>query len=266
MAGGTLPVRGDVTLIAASDVLPVAAEAGALLLRCGADVARVEDTVARIARAYGIEEAEIYATPTGIFVSLGGEPHITVIKRVHHRTMALDRVSALNALSRELATRPMEPAVALRRIQAIEEQPPPVPSWLDVPFSGLAAAAATMLVGGTLGDLFPAFLANLVVQGGERFSRWLRLPDALNDFLAGANAVTCAMALNAWLGVSVGPVVAGGIMVLVPGIAFTAAVRDAMAGDLVSAGARALEAALKTASLASGVGTALYLFGGGTLL
>lgn len=249
-----------------SAVLRVAATAGALLLRCGADVARVEDTVARIARAYGVGEAEIYATPTGLFVSLVEDHHTTVVKRVHQRTMALDRVSAINALSRELVANPMEPAEALRRIKAIEEQPSPLPAWFDVPASGMAAAAATVLVGGALPDVPPAFLANLVVQGGQRFTRWLRLPDALSDLLAGANAVACAMALNAWAGVRVGPVVAGGIMVLVPGIAFTAAVRDAMAGDLTSAGARGLEAFMKAAALASGVGAALYLFGGGQLL
>ncbi|MFZ5813928.1 MAG: threonine/serine exporter family protein [Bacillota bacterium] len=246
------------------EVLKVAAAAGALLLRCGADVARVEDTVARIARAYGIGEAEIYATPTGLFVSLGEQT--TVVKRVGERTIALDRVSAINALSRELAARPVPPVEALRRIRAVAEQPSPLPHWLDVPASGLAAAAATMLVGGALSDLLPAFLANLVVQGGQRFTRWLRLPDALSDLIAGASAVACALALNAWLGVRVGPVVAGGIMVLVPGIAFTAAVRDAMAGDLVSAGARGLEAIMKAAALASGVAAALYLFGGGELL
>lgn len=249
-----------------SDVLRVAAAAGALLLRCGADVARVEDTVARIAKAYGVGEAEIYATPTGLFISLVEDQHTTVVKRVNQRTMALDRVSAVNALSRELANNPLEPAEALRRIKAIEEQPSAVPQWLDVPASGLAAAAATILVGGTLPDLAPAFLANLVVQGGQRLTRWLKLPDALGDLIAGANAVACAMALNAWAGVRVGPVVAGGIMVLVPGIAFTAAVRDAMAGDLMSAGARGLEAFMKAAALASGVGAALYLLGGGPLL
>ncbi|MFZ5824827.1 MAG: threonine/serine exporter family protein [Bacillota bacterium] len=247
-----------------SEVLRVAAAAGALLLRCGADVARVEDTVARIARAYGIGEAEIYATPTGLFISL--DQQITVIKRVGQRTIALDRVSAINTLSRELVTRPLAPAEALERIRVIEEKESPAPRWLDVPASGMAAAACTMLVGGTLTDLGPAFLANLVVQGGQRFTRWLRLPDALSDLIAGATSVACAMLLKAWLGVRVGPVVAGGIMVLVPGIAFTAAVRDAMAGDLVSAGARGLEALLKAAALASGVGAALYLFGGGQLL
>lgn len=257
-ASGSSPVDRS------SEVLRVAAAAGALLLRCGADVARVEDTVARIARAYGMGEAEIYATPTGLFISL--DHHTTVVKRVVERTMALDRVSAVNALSRDLAARPVPPGEALQRIRAIEAQPNPLPRWLDVPASGLAAAACTMLVGGTLYDLVPAFLANLVVQGGQRFTRSLRLPDALSDLIAGFNAVACAMLLQAWIGVQVGPVVAGGIMVLVPGIAFTAAVRDAMAGDLVSAGARGLEAFLKAAALASGVGAALYLFGGGLLL
>ncbi len=243
-------------------MLPVAAAAGDLLLRCGADVARVEDTVVRIARAYQIEEAEIYATPTGLFISLGGDTRVAVVKRVAQRTMALDRVSALNALSRSLADQPMEPQEALARIRAIAEQPGPVPARTEPLFSALAAAACSMLVGGALIDLLPAFLGNIVVQFVQRIARELWLPEALGDFLAGAAAVACALALHLTIGSAVGPVVAGGIMVLVPGTAFTASVRDAMAGDLVSAGARGLEAMLKAAALASGVAATLYLTGG----
>jgi len=224
----------------------------------------VEDTVARIARAYGVGEPEIYATPTGIFISLA-DRQTTIIKRVRDRTTALDRVSALNDLSRSLVANPVEPAEALRRIQAIEAQPGPVPRWLDVPATSLAAAACTMLVGGTLPAVFPSFLANLVVQGGERICRWLGLPDAVTNLIAGANAVVCATALNRWFGVPVAPVVAGGIMILVPGIAFASTLRDAIAGDLVSATARGLEASLTVSALAAGVGSALYLLGGGGL-
>lgn len=247
-----------------ADVLRVAAAAGTLLLRCGAEVARVEDTVARIVRAYGVTEAETFATPTGLFVSIADES--TVVKRVGRRTIALDRISAVNALSRRLASAPVPPDEALAQIRAIERQPGPLPGWLDVPASALAAAACTMLVGGTLQELFPALLANLGVQAGERFTRWLRLPEAVSDFIAGGNAVAFAMLMNAWLGVRVAPVVAGGIMILVPGILFTSAVRDAIAGDLVSATARGLEAFLKAAAIAAGVAGALYLFGGGQLM
>lgn len=248
-----------------AEVLRVAVSAGVLLLKSGAEVARVEDTVARICRAYGIDEPEIYATPTGLFVSLV-DRHTTIIKRVKNRTISLDRVSAVNTLSRALVQNPIEPAEALRKLAAIERQGNPLPTWLDVPAAGLAAAACTMLVGGTLPGVLPAFLANLVVQGGERVCRWLQLPQAVNDLVAGFNAVLCAMLLKRWLDVPVEPVVAGGIMVLVPGIAFTNAIRDAMAGDLVSASARGLEAFITVAALAAGVASALYLLGGGSVL
>jgi uncharacterized membrane protein YjjP (DUF1212 family) len=249
-------------VIEPTQVLSVVAAAGEVLLRSGAEVARVEDTLVRLASAYGIAGAEIYATPTGIFITLGAEHHLSAVRRVENRTFCLDRVSAINHLSREVAANPIPPARALERIQAIAVQPPPFPSWTEPFFSALAAAACTMLVGGTLSDFLPALAANVAVQWVQRSSvASLRLPDAIGDFMAGATAVLCALAAAAWLGANFTPVVAGGIMVLVPGIAFTTSVRDAMAGDLSSAAARGLEAVMKAAALASGVASALYVTG-----
>ena len=57
----------------------------------------------------------------------------------------------------------------------------------------------------------------------------------------------------------------GTIMLLVPGIALTNAVRDLVAGDLLSGLSRAAEAFLIGAALASGTGIALFIilkFGG----
>lgn len=244
-----------------AQVLPVVVAAGEVLLRAGAEVARVEDTLTRLASAYGVSDTEIYATPTGLFITLGSDRHLTALKRVQGRTIALDRVSAINALSREVAANPMDPTEALRRIQAIAVQPPPVPSWTEPLFSALAAAACTMLVGGTPSDFGPAVIANGIVQFAHRASVGLGLPDALADFVAGCTAVFCALAAAGWMGANFTPVVAGGIMVLVPGIAFTTAVRDAMAGDLTSASARSLEALMKAAALASGVASGLFMVG-----
>lgn len=218
--------------------------------------------MARIARSYGYADADIFATPTGLFVTLGAEGHLTAIRRIDGRTFALDRVSAVNALSRELSANPAPPADVLARLEAIGSQPPPVPAWADPVASAVAAAACTMLVGGALSDFGPALLANVVVQGVQKALAGFRLPDAMRDFAAGFASVFCALAATRWLGAHFTPVVAGGIMVLVPGIAFTTAVRDAMLGDLSSAAARSLEAVMKTAALASGVAAALYATGG----
>ncbi|HYF90867.1 MAG TPA: threonine/serine exporter family protein [Symbiobacteriaceae bacterium] len=248
-------------MAAPAQVLSVVAAAGELLLRSGAEVARVEDTVGRIARAYGYADVEIFATPTGLFITLGDERHTTAMRRIAGRTFALDRVSAVNALSRELAERPLPPADALRRIEAIGAQPPPLPAWATPAASAIGAAACAMLAGGSLSDFGPAVLANAAVQGVQKVLGGLKLPDAIADFAAGFASVLCALTATRLLGAAFGPVVAGGIMVLLPGIAFTTAVRDAMLGDLTSAAARSLEAVMKAAALASGVAAALYATG-----
>ena len=58
-------------------------------------------------------------------------------------------------------------------------------------------------------------------------------------------------------------VVIGSIMPLVPGVAITNAVRDTLQGDYISGCARILEAFLKAAAIALGVGVAFAIFGNG---
>ena len=50
-------------------------------------------------------------------------------------------------------------------------------------------------------------------------------------------------------------------MPMVPGVAITNAVRDTLQGDYISGGARILEAFLKAAAVALGVGAAMALTG-----
>ena len=58
----------------------------------------------------------------------------------------------------------------------------------------------------------------------------------------------------------------GVIMLLVPGIPFTNAIRDSMHGDMVSGGARICDAVMRAVILATGAGIAMLAFlriGGG---
>ena len=56
-------------------------------------------------------------------------------------------------------------------------------------------------------------------------------------------------------------VIAGALMPLFPGTAFTNAIRDIIQGDYISASARAMEAIFTATALAIGVGLALSTFG-----
>ena len=67
-------------------VLILALYAGEIMMKSGAEIYRVEDTIQRICKACGINYVEVFATPTGIFLSLdkGGDDDdtLTYIKRI----------------------------------------------------------------------------------------------------------------------------------------------------------------------------------------
>ena len=51
------------------DILMVAIRAGEIMMTCGAEIGRVEDTIERICKACGIDYVNVFAMPSGIFVS-----------------------------------------------------------------------------------------------------------------------------------------------------------------------------------------------------
>ena len=53
-------------------VLDLSMEAGRILLDAGAEIFRVEETIERISRAFGIEKCSPFVMSTGIFLTGGG--------------------------------------------------------------------------------------------------------------------------------------------------------------------------------------------------
>ncbi len=62
------------------------------------------------------------------------------------------------------------------------------------------------------------------------------------------------------IGIKLDTIIIGGIMLLVPGLAITNAMRDMMSGDLVSGTARAIEAFLISVAIAAGSGSMLKIW------
>ena len=57
-------------------ILDIAVCAGSILLRFGAETYRVEETINRICKSYGLN-CEAFALPTGVFVSVEGKEGIS---------------------------------------------------------------------------------------------------------------------------------------------------------------------------------------------
>lgn len=86
-------------------VLMLALYAGEIMMRNGAEIYRVEDTISRICRSCNIDNVEVFATPTGIFLSLdkGGEDDDTqtYVKRIKGVSTNLKKISLVNQFSRK---------------------------------------------------------------------------------------------------------------------------------------------------------------------
>ena len=100
------------------EALDVAALAGDILLASGAEIFRVEETIFRIARAYGVESSDAFVLSSGIFLTAGSEREQD-FARVRHIPLSaarLDRVTAVNQLSREIVEGKHTPAQARERL------------------------------------------------------------------------------------------------------------------------------------------------------
>ncbi len=101
----------------------LALKAGELMMKSGAEMYRVEDTIRRICLACGIRQVDSFAIPTGIILSIdsGREEQIvhTSLKRVQGGNIDLHKISAINDFSRIFTTTNMSVDRGLERLEEI---------------------------------------------------------------------------------------------------------------------------------------------------
>lgn len=247
-------------------VLETVMVAGELTLISGGEIFRVEETIERMARAWGMSRAEAFATPTGVMVTLGDHRGrtLTAVRRIREPGFDLNRLTELNDLARKVDQGNLSLAEARKALEGLRASGPrPLILWRPAA-AGLTSLAATYLLGASVPEAAWGGLAGLVVHltPGSRINRFFRA--FFGGMIAGAFGAIAASTGN---GVSADLVITGAITPLVPGLAITNAIRDLIAEDLISAGARGLGAILVALSIAAGVAAVLvpYLRLGGAL-
>lgn len=243
-------------MVPLEETVRLAVMAGEVLLRNGAETSRAEETMGHIARACGAGGVESFVIPTGVFITVTDKEgrSLTSIRRVTERTINLDRIAKVNELSRSLSDRRLQPSEALALLAEIGKERTGfglIPSMLA---SGAVGGAFAVLQRGGPGEVMAAFLAALAVRYIAHAVSKLQGVQFTFEFLGALTAALVgSLAQFFWPGISRDVVIIGGIMPLVPGMAITNAIRDVIAGDLLSGMSRGLEAALTSAAVAMGV-------------
>ena len=229
--------------------------AGKIIMENGGETYRAEETICRMGQGFGLREVESFAVPSGIFISYRGADDmlVTGVKRVRREGRNLTRVDETNRVSRMVAAGQMDCGEALKELRQIEEMPGPFRRFWKIAAAFLCAAGFSVLFGGMWPDVLTAGIAAAAVQlvsvMMERVHmRWLASA-IVGGFLT-ALLPHLAQILLPVLQSDV--VIAGAVMPLVPGLAMTNAVQDAMRGDMVSGMSHGVQALLTACLIAGG--------------
>ncbi len=246
-------------------IMVMALYAGEILLKNGAETYRVEDTITHICQSGNHEYVEAFVTPTGIFVSIDQKGSssgnmMTFIKRIKTRSINLEKVSQVNDLSRRFVAGSLSATEAMNELKVIEKAPG-YPFWQKALVGGLSSALFSVLFGANVVEFLIAFMASVMVNNVTNNMDRASFPIFISHLAGGVTAAVVAVLASSLIPmVELDKVIVGGVIVLVPGVAVTNAIRDSIAGDLISGMAKGAEALIIATSIALGVGAVLKIW------
>ena len=210
-------------------LLKFSSDAGKLMLQSGGETYRVEETVSRICQSFDVDEVEVFASPTAVMISIlfNGEIH-SIVKRINYRGIDLNMVHNINSLSREIYQHRLSIDICEKKLKDIcKSNCYPLSKTLF--FAGIATSTFTILFDGKIREFLCAFFIGVL-------TKLISIINELNKLIAGS------------------------IMLLVPGLALTNSIRDLLEGQLVSGLTRAAEAFFIGLSAAIGTGSILRIY------
>ena len=241
-----------------SKLLDLATDLGYELAMSGAETFRVEESISRVLKAYDID-AEVFVIPNCMHISIEpvrGRP-LTRMRRIGAHGNDLDAVEKFSGLSRKICAESPAPEIGEKWLQETKAQLRQYPTPIFLLGNFLGAFGFAFLFGGGLIDAFCAGFCGILVGvinmlmdrvGANQFFRII-----LAAFVMAVPAYCLGCA-----GIVPNPdaAVIGALMILVPGLLFTNAMRDIIYGDTNSGINRVVQVLLIALAIALGTAAA----------
>lgn len=236
------------------ELVDVALRSGEILLRSGAEIYRVEDTIIKILETEGYS-CDCFVLLSAIFVSvrIEGKTNLTIIKRVKSNAVNLGKIELINSFSRMMQHKRIDYTYATESLDNIDRTDCYKFNIKLIAAAGTAfvytllfkgtfkEAAASIIVGTT------AYIIKVLLSRTGFFS-------FIEYFIAGIvigftslSAVSIFSEMNAY------KLIIGGSMFLLPGMAITNSIKDTLHGDTLSSMYRLAEAVLVITAVVIGI-------------
>ena len=217
-------------------------EIGKALLLAGGEVTRVEDTITRILHAYGMREIGVFTITSLIEVTActpDGDEIVKARRIAGSYATDLDRVERLNALSREICA----------------QCPPPQTeaAWISYAGAVLTACSFAVFFGGSAADIPAAAILACLICWMDRRGFYKKANQLLFYLLCSmlTGFLGCVL-VRMGVGVHLDKILIGCIMLTIPGISITYAMRDMLLGESITGLFRFIESLLIAATIAGG--------------
>lgn len=237
-------------------LLELSVDLGYRLAMNGAETFRIEESIRRILSTYGIE-SEVFAIPNCLTVSIetaDGQP-MTRMRRIGFHGNDLDTVEKYSNLSRKICSEKPEPIKAREWLQQVDAS---IRSYsLPILLLGnfLGAFGFCIVFGGSFVDGLCSGISGILI-GLINYFLGKRKVNPFFNTIASAFFMAFASYTMGALGIarSTDTVIIGALMILVPGLIFTNAMRDIIFGDTNSGINRIVQVLLVAAAIALGTG------------
>ena len=237
-------------------------EMGEKLLESGAEIKRVEDTLERIGFAYGAARMNVFVITSSIIITMETTDGrlLTHTRRINFANSTdFTALEQLNELSRQCCKNSMPLDELKRRMNGQKDPDRRRNLYLG---SILAAGSFAVFFGGTWADaLVSAVFGVLICFLQEKITGLFAnniMFDLACAFLTG---VVICITVRIVPCLNLDKIMIGDIMLLIPGLMSTNAIRDVLIGDTLSGIIRLIAALLLAAALALGFMGAIILFG-----
>ena len=213
--------------------------------------------------ADNLEMSEVLVVMTGITASVKvkGEKVVTLVKRVESRENNLSRVVSVNDISRRYCGGELSLQAAYEELNSLKKK-----EYRRLSYSIATVAVCvgfSLFFGGGIWEVVSSLIVGAFLAFCIEAVRDLKVHAFIEDVFSSMGIAMASAVMKIMLGgrMDIDIVIISCIMPLVPGMAITNAARDTLRGDYLSGIARMLEAFIKAAGIAIGIGIGLAIMG-----
>lgn len=239
-------------------LMELASELGSHLAVAGAETFRIEESIVRVLAAYDLD-SRVYSVPHSLFITIIAPDQlpITQLCRMKNIGTDLDAVEKYSNLCRQICIEKPDPRIALEWFRDTEIECKQYSFPIVLLGHMLVAGGLCVFYGGNAADCLCAGLCGLFLGLVDHFLSKVNSNAFFQKIASGFLMALFAYGL-AELGLSrnIDTSVIGTLMLLVPGLLFTNALRDIIFGDINSGVNRIVTALLIAAAVALGTAAA----------